>query len=482
MQIELDCPQCGGIITIDEELEVVRCGYCSSTMYIGGKSEFPSFMLAPRWSVEQCDKLLTTFFSTRKVKLARSKKIQLLYAPYWRCKGMVFHWVAGKKEKLSGSEDHRSWEDIKELHTKAFDFTFPAYDNVNLGLQSLGVRTAALKLRLYHSSRLAANALRLPINIPPAQAVKHSQAFLNFGFADSSLRVDLEDTQLVGEVYSLVYFPFWLLQIVHKEKPGLLIIDAVGNRVTRTVWNEDISTLLSSSALGKDVIPPGTLSLVPHRCPVCGWDLPLLSQSKVHICTTCSRAWSERHGSYRETEFQLANLPADWKRPFFFLPFWELQAEVHTSEEVLRTWADLGKIFPALTLGSIALTASQPICLRIPAFKINSMPAFLKLASRFTVNPPAAAVRAKEQLAKFSFDSVFLPGKEAVDMGRVVLLSLMPRYNRRARALLKNFHLDARPPVLRYYPFYRKGIYLREIHTDHTIQSGTVSLATTDPA
>jgi hypothetical protein len=54
---------------------------------------------------------------------------------------------------------------------------------------------------------------------------------------------------------------------------------------------------------------------------------------------------------------------------------------------------------------------------------------------------------------------------------------MVPRYHRRARKLLNDARLEAGLARLIYYPFYRKGLYLREANTNHSIQHGTVALS-----
>ena len=94
----------------------------------------------------------------------------------------------------------------------------------------------------------------------------------------------------------------------------------------------------------------------------------------------------------------------------------------------------------------------------------------------FSLPPPGANLRAGENLGNQRFEGVYLAGTEAIEAARVVLLSLLPRYNRAARLLLKEAKLEAAPSRLIYYPFHLKGLHLREVNSDHSIQHGTVPL------
>jgi len=176
----------------------------------------------------------------------------------------------------------------------------------------------------------------------------------------------------------------------------------------------------------------------------------------------------------------LADLPATWKLPVWYLPFWSLETKIRTAEGLLRTQQDLRKLAPNLQSALDESRMTDPIRFLIPAFRINSMPALLKLASLFSLRPPEANLRAGENLENQRFEGVYLAGTEAIEVARVVLLSLLPRYNRSARLLLKEARLEASPPRLTYHPFHRKGLHLREVNSDHSIQHGTVPLTSAD--
>jgi hypothetical protein len=476
MNIKVDCPQCGGDIVFDEEIEVVHCKYCGSTNRISGKTRLPHFMLPPRWTAAECRQKITSLISGKISSRLETKRLKLVYAPYWRTKGMVFHWALGKKNAVS-EEGTRSWDDAKELKTRDFDLSFPAYKKPDLGLQTLGIRTAALPLNLFHQSRLSGTEIVLPSEVSVQEAIEHSSAFLTFGFADSSFRVELEDTQLVGEIYSIVYFPFWALEVGTAEKKGILIIDGVANRIKRTIWGQDLASVLESSPSSPLSADYASLLLIPFTCPVCGWDLPFAPESKTHICPTCTRAWIEKKGSYKEVDYTVVAPDGNFCGAVHYLPFWDLEIQIHTSDEILRTRADLRKLAPTLQVGKKKGKDSDSIHFLIPAFKIKDIKSLAKLATLFCTSPPERKFRAKESLEQERFEGVYLSGEEAEEMARVVLISMVPRYHRRGRRLLKDAKLESALPRLMYFPFCRKGLYLREVKSNHSIQYGTVVLS-----
>ena len=477
MQIKIDCPQCGGDIVFDEEIEVVRCQYCGSTNQISGKSGVPRFMFPPRWTETQCQHRIASLLSSEDSWRWKRKGLYLVYAPYWRITGMVFHWLLGKKEAISPT-GMRSWDDAKELKTKLFDLSFPAYKEPDLNLVSLGVRTSAIPLQLFHHTRLSDTNIVLPAEVSLQEALEYSSSFQTYGFSDRSFRVEFKDTRLVGEVHSLVYFPFWVLEVGAKDRSGLLIIDGVANRLRKTVWDQDVASFFQKHTSTETSANFSDLHLIPFTCPVCGWDLPFSPASKTHICATCTRAWTENTGSYQEVEYQIVGAPKNFQPDIRYMPFWDIKTQIQTNNEVLSTRSDLRKLLPNLPAGRVGINSSESIRFLIPSFKIRSTKSLSKLANLFSVSPPHQKRRAKEGLEKEIFEGICLASAEAEQLAQVILISMVPRYNRRARNSLKEAKLEVEASDLVYYPFYRKGLFLREANSNHAIQHGTVVLGT----
>jgi hypothetical protein len=80
-------------------------------------------------------------------------------------------------------------------------------------------------------------------------------------------------------------------------------------------------------------------------------------------------------------------------------------------------------------------------------------------------------------LEKERFEAMCLTDAEAEQLAQTVLISMVPRYNRQARNSLKESKIKVEKSRLVYYPFYRKGIYLREANSNHAIQRDTVVLS-----
>jgi hypothetical protein len=300
---------------------------------------------------------------------------------------MVFHWLLGKKEHISPTSG-RWWDDAKELKAKLFDFSFPAYKEPDLDLASLGIRTAVIPLQLFHHTRLSGPEIVLPVEVSLREATEYSSSFLTYDFSDRSFRVEFKDTQLVGEIYSLVYFPFWVLEVIGNGRRGMLIIDGVANRIRKTVWDQDVASFFQEHTPREVAAQFSDLRLIPFVCPVCGWDLPFSPTSKTHVCATCTRAWVENAGRYQEVDYQLVAVPEKFQHATRYMPFWDLRIQIHTPDRVFRNRADLRTLLPNLPGARGSGNGAQSIQFLIPAFKIRNTTALSRLATLFCVNPP----------------------------------------------------------------------------------------------
>ena len=75
----------------------------------------------------------------------------LVYAPYWRVRGLLFQWVFGRhyQQALYGTT---SIDHFKKLRAVSYHRTFPAFDAERWGVFSLGLRAQVLKMRPHYIS------------------------------------------------------------------------------------------------------------------------------------------------------------------------------------------------------------------------------------------------------------------------------------------------------------------------------------------
>ncbi len=252
--IEHQCPQCGGPVELEETDRLFFCEFCRVKSYLMPRGFF-RYML-PNSAPDE---------------------MELIYAPYWRFKGMLFSTV------LSGVK-HRFIDVSHQAVTSRF---FPA---------SLGLRSQAMKLRFVTSK---SPGLFLKPTRTPAEIVETFDQ--RFG---ATLPKPVFHHAHVGETLSLVYAPFYL-------KKGK-IFDAVLNKPVSTTVADEFD--LDQFKGGTPNWPTGFL---PTLCPKCGWDLNGQRDSLALLCHNCNSIWRPSGDGLKRTNF--AHIPGDGEN-IIYLP------------------------------------------------------------------------------------------------------------------------------------------------------------------
>jgi ribosomal protein S27E len=461
------CPQCGADISFEEESNVILCDFCGSALRITGRSGVIRTYVEPKEDVVRMKKALhgITGKAGNAKELVSGKK--LFFAPYWRLKGMVFRWIFAKDPQNNA---------IKELKTKHLDQTFPAYKGINLGLRSLGVRPGALKLCFFDRSRMSEMGAIMKVALPFEEAADHGKSLMQVGLDETGLHVHLESTHLVGERYSMIYFPFWMIKVSLGQESRILILDAVANTVTRTLTEDEWQAMVNKAEKQAAPVSFKKVSFIPFKCPNCGWDLPLHQFDFIHLCTTCQRAWLERGGQFRAVAFEVAAPRNGAGQPLVYLPFWVFQAEIASMGQSLKTVGDLhgfSFMYPTRILQN---TDENPMQFFVPAVEIRDMAAANKLATSVTNRQPPLDYLPKEGLGECKLSGAFLPAAAAKEMAHVLLCSLTPKNNRNRQGFVQNADISIRNMRLLWWPFYEQRLFLRDALCGCGIQKGTVTI------
>lgn len=194
---------------------------------------------------------------------------------------------------------------------------FLASDLDGLGLYSLGVRPAVLSLALFQRVSLEKQGKIVGVALSPDAAFAHGMKA-----ADSQ---KILYRQVIGQILSVVYFPFWVVEMEKRGEGCLKIVDAVSERVIQL--DAPLSTyerLDQSSAGEREVV-----GFRPLTCPNCGWDLPAKPEDVIFVCPSCEKGWQIRGRYLYETAYTIAAGGAS-AGALKYLPFWVLEIQIGT--------------------------------------------------------------------------------------------------------------------------------------------------------
>ncbi|WP_373501471.1 hypothetical protein [Desulfococcus sp.] len=382
LRVEHQCPQCGAPAVLEETDRIFTCGYCRVSSYLLQDGCF-RYMLPH----------------------AAPEGRNLLYFPYWRCRGMLF----------SCGPD--------TIHQRAVDHSLPAAPAACFP-QSLGLRSQAMTLR----PASGGNGTRF---ISPAAAAP--DAVLDFkAHFRRVLPEPVHVDALVGETLSMIYAPFYV---------DNALMDAVLNRPVAQAGpaEEAISDLPSAGA-------DWTLRFVPTLCPNCGWDMAAEKDALSLACPGCRTLWrAGKDGLKRMTCLTLPDLDG-FTEGRLFLPFWRITASV--SGLPLASYADFAR---QANLPKVLRDGWEivPFHFWTPALRLSPQ-GFLKAACAMTLAQPGDAPAG--ELPDGRCHPVTLAFTGAVPALKILMAALL-RPKNRILPRLAGMTVSVKDGLLVYVPF-----------------------------
>ncbi len=474
VKIQIHCPQCRGDIAFLEEAHVIRCEFCGSLLLVAGREGVLRYVFpAQIQDVTTAQGRALEHLKSLGRRSLRPLDAFLFYVPFWRMQGSAYRWVFGLKpmKVMVNAGVPPPMERIKVLLTRLLDHTIPGYQGMEMGLSNLGVRSQALVLQVFDREHLEKRESFLPLEVPMEQVQTEAELFSNTFFEAEELVTEVTLQSFVSRSYSVVYFPIWHLEFQHAAGSEALLLDAVGKSVLRVA--PDRSNILSKLKAGESrkSFNFHDLRFLPFRCPNCGWTFPFRPLSVLHFCATCRRLWGEKNGEWAEFPYRTTLSPqTEGGKAMLWIPFWRCRAVVASGEDRLETMADLYRIAPPPRVVDLEKENKRLIFFFIPAIKFRNPQLIHTLASRLTFLQPEFSTGPFPDGSHPSTAGGSFPGTDAREMGPVILGSLIPQANRKARTWLKGCQVQLGEPELLYLPFAQKHLFLREPSTGLSFQ------------
>ena len=474
VKIQIHCPQCRGDIAFLEEVHVIRCEFCGSLLFVVGREGVLRYVFpAQIQDVKTANDRALEHLQGMGRRSLRPLEAFLFYAPFWRMQGSVYRWVFALKpmkvEVNAGVPP--PMERIKVFLTRLLDHTIPGYKGIEMGLANLGVRSQVLVLHVFDREHLEKRESFLHLEIPLEQVQAEAELFSQRFFEAEELVTEVTLQSFVSKIYAVVYFPIWYLEFQHTSGKEALLLDAVSKNVLNVAPDgPNISSKLKAGESRKS-FAFHDLRFLPFRCPNCGWTFPFRPFNILHFCDTCRRLWGEKNGEWAEFPYRTTlSGHTESAGPLLWIPFWRSQAILTSGKERLETMADLYRLAPPLRVVDSNKENKRPIFFFIPAIKFRNPQLVHTLASRLTFLQPEFSTGPFEDGSHPSVVGGSLAAADAREMGTVILGSMMPQANRKARTWLKECQVHLSEPQLLYLPFAKKDLFLRELSTGLSFQ------------
>jgi hypothetical protein len=259
----LTCPNCGGVVPIQEGMRIVECPFCSMRSYVQGEHGIRRWQVSNQLSRQQAMGSVTGFFSGMNKafdlkRQAEIKELFLVYLPYWRVKAFVAGWIFGRVK--SGKD---STKPIEVEINEEMEWNDAAADVSEFGVHRTSISDSMLEP--YNAEELHAEGMVFEPVESQSDALEEARShFVYRGREKKTLKqVFFDKFHILRKNFSLVYYPLWVGRYEYKKRSYQVVVDGVkgsvlyGKAPGNTFYRA--AMLISGMAIGNFILVNGTI-------------------------------------------------------------------------------------------------------------------------------------------------------------------------------------------------------------------------------
>lgn len=235
LSVGLNCPACGGAISIQEGDDTVNCKYCDSTLYVEGDQGVQTIAMRNKLdqnaAISSAQKWWGKGLKARDLKTAGAVvECYPIYLPFWSVGTRVAGWVCGYEERThTDSKGNTRTERIykEEMVLQDLGFSEIACDPGDLGIRSM--RSFAGESSFEDFSMIptfeSTTSRDTAIDRAKADALRRGRASARVP------HVTFEKLHVLLKRTSMIYYPVWVVRYTYHERMYLLTVDGVTGQV-----------------------------------------------------------------------------------------------------------------------------------------------------------------------------------------------------------------------------------------------------------
>jgi len=443
--VSTECPTCSAPLDFAAGSNVVRCQHCRSNLLVTGRKQVLSYYIAPK--IDGRHAATHVMFAHREAgQRGRVVKAQLYFVPYYRLTGHDLRWERPESAetaeeppraerwgaswalKLAALDLLRVDESLDfssrqldekerriELRDRYVEKSLIACQLGTAGLFSLGLRPTVLRLRLFRREAAGSESRIVAAEMSPETAL-----------SEGMKAVCPQPTlyrKVIGRVLSIIYQPYWMVEVDRERRTVLSIVDAV----TDDMINLDCPVSLYQVLDREPSSEPQVAEFRPLVCPNCGWDVAAQPEDAVLCCSSCRGAWQIHGSDLKPVPYQVAAVPSEGAPGTVkYQPFWVLEAR-HGQAEPLRFF--------------------------LPAFRYRRLKFLVDLARALSKKAPSYALNQNEVPLE---RGCFYDDDDALGLAEFVYAGLDAVPDERIRTL-EEHGLAFGSPTLTWFPYRVRG-------------------------
>ncbi|MDW5563634.1 MAG: hypothetical protein SA339_10445 [Methanomassiliicoccus sp.] len=233
--VGLNCPACGGAISIKEGESVVNCQYCGSTLYAEGDKGVMT--IAFKNKLDQGSAVGAAQGWWRKGFKARDLRTKgkvtecyPIYIPFWNINTRVAGWVCGYEERThSDSKGNTHTERVYKEEMVLMDLVFSeiACDPGDLGVRSLRNFSGESSFEDFEMIP----TFESTTSRDDADAHARDDAITRGRSSAHVPHVTFERLHALIKRTSIIYYPVWVVRYTYQDRMYILTVDGVTGQV-----------------------------------------------------------------------------------------------------------------------------------------------------------------------------------------------------------------------------------------------------------
>ncbi|NLK25616.1 MAG: hypothetical protein GX307_03450 [Euryarchaeota archaeon] len=235
LSVGLNCPTCGGAITVMDGDRSINCRYCGSTLYVEGDQGVSTIAFKNNITRDVATNAVKEWwkkgFKARDLRhVGTITEIYPIYLPFWSIGTRVAGWVCGYEERTyTDSKGHTRTEREYKEEMVLQDVTFSeiACDPGDLGLRSM--------------NNFDGKASFEDLDMIPTfesttsrdDAVEHARFdSMARGRASTNIpNITFERLHVLVRKMSMIYYPVWVIRYDYQQRMYICTVDGVTGQV-----------------------------------------------------------------------------------------------------------------------------------------------------------------------------------------------------------------------------------------------------------
>jgi DNA-directed RNA polymerase subunit RPC12/RpoP len=235
VSVGLNCPACGGAVSVVEGENTLVCPYCSSTLFIEGDQGVSTVAFKNRvgrdGAVEASRQWWSRGWKARDLKrVGRTTEVYPIYLPFWRVMTRVAGWICGyeiRRHTDSKGVVHEQKVPKEVMVLNDYHFSEIAADPGDLGIRSL--RNLSGETGFADFDMIP--TFEATTSKDDAVVKAKSDAASRARSSARVPRVTMERLHILPRRLSMVYYPVWVVRYSYRDRMYMTTVDGVTGKV-----------------------------------------------------------------------------------------------------------------------------------------------------------------------------------------------------------------------------------------------------------